>query len=69
VGRLHRTHVHVGVRAGRRRLQIDGDQLLVREQIFFCFITFIQDSGAETEEEHCSALTRFQDQYANIYTQ
>ena len=35
VGRLHRTHVHVGVRAGRRRLQVDGDQLLVREQVPF----------------------------------
>jgi hypothetical protein len=33
VGRLHRTHVHVGVRAGRRRLQVDGDQLLVEEQV------------------------------------
>jgi hypothetical protein len=35
VGRLHRTHVHVGVRARRRRLQVDGDQLLVREQVRF----------------------------------
>jgi hypothetical protein len=35
VGRLHRTHVHVGVRAGRQRLQVDGDQLLVREQVRF----------------------------------
>jgi hypothetical protein len=33
VGRLHRTHVHVGVRAGRRRLQVDCDQLLMREQV------------------------------------
>jgi hypothetical protein len=33
VGRLHRTHVRVGVRAGRRRLQVHCHQLLVREQI------------------------------------
>ena len=32
VGRLHRTHVHVGVRAGRRRLHVRDNQLLVREQ-------------------------------------
>ena len=32
VGRLHRPHVHVGVRAGRRRLHIRDDQLLVRKQ-------------------------------------
>ena len=32
VGRLHRPHVHVGIRAGRRRLHIRDDQLLVREQ-------------------------------------
>ena len=32
VGRLHRPHVHVGVWAGRRRLHIRDDQLLVREQ-------------------------------------
>jgi hypothetical protein len=36
---------------------------------FSCFITFIQDSGAGPEEEHCNALTHFQDQYANTYTQ
>jgi hypothetical protein len=35
VGRLHRTHVHVGIRARRRRLQVDGDQLLVGEQVWF----------------------------------
>jgi hypothetical protein len=33
MGRLHRTHVHVGVRARRRRLQVDGDQLLMRKQV------------------------------------
>jgi hypothetical protein len=27
-----RPHVHVGVRAGRRRLHVSDDQLLVREQ-------------------------------------
>jgi hypothetical protein len=32
MGRLHRPHVHIGVRAGRRRLHIRDDQLLVREQ-------------------------------------
>ena len=32
VGRLHRPHVHVGIRTGRRRLHIRDDQLLVREQ-------------------------------------
>jgi len=32
VGRLHRPHVHVGVRAGRRRLHIRDDPLLVRKQ-------------------------------------
>jgi hypothetical protein len=35
VGRFHRTHVHIGVRAGRRRLHIRDDQLLVREQVRF----------------------------------
>jgi hypothetical protein len=35
VGRLHRTHVHIGVRTGRRRLHIRDDQLLVREQVRF----------------------------------
>jgi hypothetical protein len=35
VERFHRPHVHIGVRARRRRLQVDGDQLLVREQVRF----------------------------------
>jgi hypothetical protein len=33
VGRFHRPHVHIGVRARRRRLQVDDDQLLMREQV------------------------------------
>jgi hypothetical protein len=32
MGRLHRPHVYIGVRAGRRRFHIRDDQLLVREQ-------------------------------------
>jgi hypothetical protein len=32
VGGVHWPHVDIGVRAGRRRLHIRDDQLLVREQ-------------------------------------
>jgi hypothetical protein len=35
VGGVHWPHVDVGVRAGRRRFQIHGHQLLVREQVRF----------------------------------
>jgi hypothetical protein len=32
VGGVHWPHVHIGIRAGRRRLHIRDDQLLVRKQ-------------------------------------